>query len=105
MKTGMAKEWAVVKTEFNDGTTSYNLNRVQRPGKSAIDFIDRATRHINLDIKAGKNLTVIQQFIIDRDMFSCEVIRRFSDITSAKQLVNLEMELDPNCIRTKKFNI
>lgn len=97
--------YSVIKLQFLNGETSYHLNQILNHGSQGEAMVKAAKRRIELDIRDGKTLNRIQQFIIGDEIASAEVIQIFDDINLAKQLVNLQMELDEKCIRRRKFKV
>jgi hypothetical protein len=97
--------YAVLKTVFLTGETTYNVNAIRKNVPHEKAFLRSATDRISIDIRDGKKLNRIQQLIIDNQVESCEVVQLFDNKEHAKTLVNLQMELDKKCIRTKKFPI
>jgi hypothetical protein len=97
--------YSVIKTTFNSGETSYNLNRVTATGSPTDLFLNSATNRISIDIKNGKSLSRVQQLIVDGDIKSCEVLQLVDDITAAKRSINQNIETDPHNIRRRRFAI
>jgi hypothetical protein len=97
--------YAVVKTTFKTGETSYNLNRVVNHGSQADRFLKAVDYRIRLDIRDGKALNRLQQFFLEGAIQSCEVVQIFDDIVMAKRLVNLNCDTDPYNIRRQRFAI
>jgi hypothetical protein len=97
--------FTVIKTTFNTGETSYNLNRVVNHGSQTKSFLKTVNRRIQLDIRDGKALNQLQQFFLEEAIQSCEVVQIFDDIEMAKQLVNLNCDTDPHNIRRQRFAI
>lgn len=103
--TNETSGYAVLKTVFLTGETSYNVNAICKSGSQTDSFIKSVTKRISIDIRDGKKLNRIQQFFNDNQVERCEVIQVVESLESAKRLVNLQMEIDELCIRTNRFNV
>jgi hypothetical protein len=99
------KEWAVIKTVFLNGETSYNLNLLKEGKSPESSFIDRVLNWCYVDIQLDRNLSDVNSRILEGDFESCESIKTFRDLAQAKQLVNFLCQNDPLCIRTRLFKI
>ena len=97
--------FTVIKTTFTTGETSYNVNKVKGNGSQTKSFLKSVMERLLLNVRDGKRLNYLNQLLFDGKILSCEVVQIFDDLVMAKQLVNLQMELDTDCIRRHRFVI